>query len=29
MAMTHRHDWVSSPAGPLRGELSVPGDKSI
>jgi len=29
MAMTHRHDWVSSPAGPLRGELAVPGDKSI
>jgi len=24
-----RVDWVSSPAGPLRGELRVPGDKSI
>lgn len=22
-------DWISSPAGPLRGELRVPGDKSI
>ena len=22
-------DWVSAPAGPLRGELRVPGDKSI
>jgi 3-phosphoshikimate 1-carboxyvinyltransferase len=24
-----RIDWVSAPAGPLRGELRVPGDKSI
>jgi 3-phosphoshikimate 1-carboxyvinyltransferase len=24
-----RVDWVSEPAGPLRGELRVPGDKSI
>ena len=24
-----RIDWTSSPAGPLRGELRVPGDKSI
>jgi len=24
-----RVDWISSPAGPLRGELRVPGDKSI
>ena len=24
-----RVDWTSSPAGPLRGELRVPGDKSI
>ncbi len=24
-----RVDWVSAPAGPLRGELRVPGDKSI
>ncbi len=22
-------DWVSRPAGPLRGEITVPGDKSI
>lgn len=22
-------DWISAPAGPLRGELRVPGDKSI
>ncbi len=22
-------DWTSSPAGPLRGELTVPGDKSV
>jgi 3-phosphoshikimate 1-carboxyvinyltransferase len=22
-------DWISSPAGPLRGELRVPGDKSV
>jgi 3-phosphoshikimate 1-carboxyvinyltransferase len=24
-----RVDWVSAPAGPLRGEVGVPGDKSI
>jgi len=24
-----RTGWISSPAGPLRGELRVPGDKSI
>jgi 3-phosphoshikimate 1-carboxyvinyltransferase len=24
-----RVDWVSEPAGPLRGEVRVPGDKSI
>ncbi len=24
-----RVDWTSSPAGPLRGQLCVPGDKSI
>jgi len=24
-----RIDWVSAPAGPLRGEIRVPGDKSI
>jgi 3-phosphoshikimate 1-carboxyvinyltransferase len=24
-----RVDWVSAPGGPLRGELRVPGDKSI
>jgi 3-phosphoshikimate 1-carboxyvinyltransferase len=24
-----RVDWTSAPAGPLRGELRVPGDKSI
>ncbi len=22
-------DWISSPGGPLRGELDVPGDKSV
>ena len=22
-------DWISAPAGPLRGELRVPGDKSV
>jgi 3-phosphoshikimate 1-carboxyvinyltransferase len=28
--MTSRHvDWSSAPSGPLRGELRVPGDKSI
>jgi 3-phosphoshikimate 1-carboxyvinyltransferase len=24
-----RCDWISAPAGPLRGEVRVPGDKSI
>ncbi len=27
--MSTRLDWISRPAGPLRGELRVPGDKSI
>jgi 3-phosphoshikimate 1-carboxyvinyltransferase len=27
--MSARIDWTSAPAGPLRGELVVPGDKSI
>ena len=27
--MSTRIDWVSHPAGPLHGELRVPGDKSI
>ncbi len=27
--MSARLDWISHPAGPLRGELRVPGDKSI
>lgn len=28
--MSRRLDWIASPAsGPLRGELSVPGDKSV
>jgi len=26
---TERIDWISHPAGPLGGELTVPGDKSI
>ncbi|HEY2397094.1 MAG TPA: 3-phosphoshikimate 1-carboxyvinyltransferase [Rudaea sp.] len=29
MSSTGRIDWVSTPAGPLRGEIRVPGDKSI
>lgn len=27
--MSARVDWISHPAGPLRGEIRVPGDKSI
>ena len=27
--MSTRVDWNSAPAGPLRGEIQVPGDKSI
>ncbi len=27
--MSTRLDWASLPAGPLRGELTVPGDKSV
>ncbi|HET7161431.1 MAG TPA: 3-phosphoshikimate 1-carboxyvinyltransferase [Rhodanobacteraceae bacterium] len=27
--MNGRIDWVTSPAGPLRGEIVVPGDKSV
>ena len=27
--MSSRLDWTSNPAGPLRGEILVPGDKSI
>ena len=27
--MTIATDWISRPAGPLRGEITVPGDKSI
>ena len=27
--MSTRLDWISHPAGPLHGELRVPGDKSI
>ena len=26
---THCMDWISRPSGPLRGEITVPGDKSI
>ncbi len=26
---TERIDWISRPAGPLTGEITVPGDKSI
>ena len=29
MTPAARVDWVSMPAGPLRGEIRVPGDKSI
>ena len=29
MTTSARIDWVSAPAGPLRGEIRVPGDKSI
>lgn len=27
--MSERVDWSSAPAGPIRGEVAVPGDKSI
>ncbi|HEY6895478.1 MAG TPA: 3-phosphoshikimate 1-carboxyvinyltransferase, partial [Rhodanobacteraceae bacterium] len=27
--MSRRVDWISAPAGPIRGELTIPGDKSI
>ena len=27
--MSDRGDWTSAPAGPIRGEIGVPGDKSI
>ncbi|MGB0135495.1 3-phosphoshikimate 1-carboxyvinyltransferase [Dokdonella sp.] len=27
--MSQRVDWISMPAGPLHGELRVPGDKSV
>ncbi|MFZ1797031.1 MAG: 3-phosphoshikimate 1-carboxyvinyltransferase, partial [Dokdonella sp.] len=27
--MSRRLDWTSSPAGPLRGMLDMPGDKSV
>ena len=27
--MSDRIDWISHPAGPLHGEVAVPGDKSI
>lgn len=27
--MSDRLDWISHPSGPLRGEVTVPGDKSI
>ncbi|MGH8122673.1 MAG: 3-phosphoshikimate 1-carboxyvinyltransferase [Rudaea sp.] len=27
--MTDSQDWISSPASPLRGDVRVPGDKSI
>lgn len=29
MSAAGRVDWTSAPAGPLRGELRVPGDKSV
>ncbi|HEY8011992.1 MAG TPA: 3-phosphoshikimate 1-carboxyvinyltransferase [Rudaea sp.] len=28
-SMTESQDWISSPTSPLRGEVRVPGDKSI
>ncbi len=27
--MSERVDWISAPSGPIRGEVAVPGDKSI
>ena len=27
--MTGQHNWTSAPAGPIRGDITVPGDKSI
>jgi 3-phosphoshikimate 1-carboxyvinyltransferase len=27
--LSERVDWTSAPAGPIRGEIGVPGDKSI
>ena len=27
--MSERVDWISAPSGPILGEISVPGDKSI
>lgn len=27
--MTQKLDWLASPGAPLRGELSIPGDKSV
>ncbi|HJT98446.1 MAG TPA: 3-phosphoshikimate 1-carboxyvinyltransferase [Rhodanobacteraceae bacterium] len=27
--MSERVDWISAPGGPIRGEITVPGDKSI
>jgi 3-phosphoshikimate 1-carboxyvinyltransferase len=27
--LSDRGDWTSAPAGPIRGEITVPGDKSI
>ena len=27
--MIHTHGWISAPAGPIRGDITVPGDKSI
>ena len=27
--MSGRVDWISAPAGPIRGDITVPGDKSI
>ncbi|MET0231980.1 MAG: 3-phosphoshikimate 1-carboxyvinyltransferase [Rhodanobacteraceae bacterium] len=27
--MSERVDWISAPSGPIRGDIAVPGDKSI
>jgi len=27
--LTGQHNWTSAPAGPIRGDITVPGDKSI